>query len=116
MLQLWKNRTYRRAKRKPRLQPQQHVEEEPQENLLDLNAVQGQPEAAEPKAILKVSINAKEISMEVDTGAAVSIVSRDKVTMPIRRTIKRLRSATGQLLKLAGEAVVKGRSETKPKH
>ena len=53
-----------RAKRKPRPQPQQHVEEEeePQENMLDLNAVQGQPEAAEPKAILKVSINAKEIS------------------------------------------------------
>lgn len=53
-----------RAKRKPRPQPQQHVEKEPQENLLDLNAVQGPPDAAEPKAILKMSINTKEVSME----------------------------------------------------
>ncbi len=56
--------------------------------------------------MFKVRLNTKEVDMEVDTGAAVTIVPRDKVSVPLRRTAKKLRSASGQLMQLAGEAIV----------
>ena len=58
---------------------------------------------SQQKAIIRVKIDEEEIPMEIDTGAAVSIVPR---SMCKRKLESSLRSATGQLMKLAGQTVV----------
>ena len=45
--------------------------------------------------------------MKIDTGAAVSVISQKILRIPVKQSSKQLRSATGQILKLAGEAKVK---------
>ena len=63
-------------------------------------------EHPEPKAFVEVKINSQPISMEIDSGASVSIISKDKIKVPFKSTNKKLSAASGHLLKLAGEAVV----------
>ena len=68
------------------------------------------------KPIIKVLINGITVPMEIDMGAAVSVIPRKKVSsIRLQRTTKKLRSATGQILKLAGEATVKVQVQTHTK-
>ena len=51
--------------------------------------------------------------MEIDTGAAVSVISQKILRIPVQQSSKQLRSATGQILELAGEAKVKAQVKGK---
>ena len=60
-----------------------------------------------PRMTLELSVNGKPICMEFDTGAAVTLVPRAMVpNLPVRRTMQKLRSASGHLMALMGEAIV----------
>ena len=48
-----------------------------------------------------------EVPMEIDTGAAVTIVPRSICSVKLEPSTRKLRSATGQLMKLAGQTTVK---------
>ena len=80
------------------------------EDDLDFNSVQATEEETvpDPKAMLKVHVNGQALNMELDTGASVTLVSQSdiKVKMPLKRTHRKLRSATGQWFRMAGEATV----------
>ena len=58
------------------------------------------------KAVIGVSINGQNVDMEIDTGAAVTVMPEGSINVKPKPTQKKLRSATGQLLELAGEATV----------
>ena len=49
--------------------------------------------------------------MKINTGAAVTVMPESSVKVKLQPTQKKLRSATGQLLELAGEAKVQVKQE-----
>ena len=53
--------------------------------------------------MLDVRVSDKNISMEVNTGAEVTVVSKNILNTQLQKTDKILRSATGQLMELEGE-------------
>ena len=61
------------------------------------------------KAMLPVSINRTFVPMEVDTGAAATIVPKGRCKLKLKKSWKRLKSVTGQVFKLAGQATVTAR-------
>ena len=65
-----------------------------------------QDNCSQQKAIIRVKIDEEEIPMEIDTGASVSIVPSSMCKKKLESLTKKLRSATGQLMKLAGQTVV----------
>ena len=66
-----------------------------------------QEKSSQQKAIINVKINKTEVPMEIDTGAAVTIVPRSICSVKLEPSTRKLRSATGQLMKLAGQTTVK---------
>ena len=62
---------------------------------------------------MEVYINGQQVWMEIDTGAAVSVISQKILWIPVQQSSKQLRSATGQILELAGEAKVKAQVKGK---
>ena len=65
-------------------------------------------ETVEPKMHIDVQVNGHPMQFEFDTGASVTIVSKADIPFPLRlkRTQRKLRSASGHLLRLRGEAIV----------
>ena len=63
------------------------------------------------KMKIMVEVNENPMEFEFDTGACVTIVSKSELPfrLPLQRTNRRLVSASGHLLHLAGEATVKVR-------
>ena len=55
----------------------------------------------------ELNVNGESMIMEVDTGAAVTVVSENALQVQIQKTNKVLKSATGQVLELVGQAKVK---------
>ena len=91
---------------------QKHIqldsEDEEEEELSQLNGVEERNiQLLNSKPLIKVAINGQRVWMEIDTGAAVSVVSQKELKIPTQKSSRQLRSATGQLLELAGEAKVK---------
>ena len=62
----------------------------------------------EPKINITVEVNGHPMQLELDTGASVTIVSKADLPFPLKlkRTQRKLRSASGHLLQLLGEAAV----------
>ena len=62
--------------------------------------------------MIKVTINGEPVEMEIDTSAAVTILAQEACKLiKLQPTKKKLRSATGQLMELAGEAIVQAEIE-----
>ena len=59
------------------------------------------------RAMLKVNINKATVLMEVDTGAAVTIIPKGICKLNLKKSSRRLKSVTGQAVKLAGQTKVK---------
>ena len=66
-----------------------------------------QEKSSEQKAIISVKIYKMKVPMEIDTGAAVTIVPRSTCSVKLEPSTRKLRSATGQLMKLVGQTTVK---------
>lgn len=103
-----------RSKKKEQKQKQiiDCSEENPPEEGQDENFVeiqQVQVKAQKEAAMITVRVNGVPTEMEIDTGAAVTIlpVGNDKIKPQL--TTKQLKSATGQKIDLAGEARVEVR-------
>ena len=47
---------------------------------------------------MEVCVNGQRVWMEIDTGAAVSVISQKNLKIPLKKTSKQLRSATVQVL------------------
>ena len=62
-----------------------------------------QEKSSQQKAIINVKINKLEVPMEIDTGAAFIIVLRSICSVKLEPSTRKFRSATGQLMKLAGQ-------------
>ena len=93
---------------------QKHVEldsdDDEEEELSQLNNLKERDiQLLSSKLLMEVRINGQRVEMEIDTGAAVSVISQKNLKIPLKKTSKQLRSATGQVLELAGEAKVKVR-------
>ena len=92
---------------------QKHVEsdsEDDEEELSQLNNLEERDiQLLSSKPLMEVRVNGQRAWMEIDTGAAVSVISQKNLKIPLKKTSKQLRSATGQVLELAGEAKVKVR-------
>ena len=83
-------------------------EEEEEEELSQLNGIEERNiQLLNAKPLMEVYINRQRVWMEIDTGAAVSVISQKILQIPVKQSSKQLRSATGQILELAGEAKVK---------
>ena len=68
------------------------------------------------RPMLQVCVKRKKIAMEVDTGAAVSVIPIGKlIKAQVRPSTKRLKSATGQLFSLTGELTVRVQVESTTK-
>ena len=65
-----------------------------------------QEKSSHQKAIINLKINTMEVPMEIDTGAAVTIVPISICSMKLEQSRRKLRSATGQLMKLAGQTTM----------
>uniref|UniRef100_A0A1X7UWI9 Peptidase A2 domain-containing protein n=1 Tax=Amphimedon queenslandica TaxID=400682 RepID=A0A1X7UWI9_AMPQE len=59
------------------------------------------------RAILKVNINKATVLMQVDTGAAVTIIPKGICKLELRKSSERLKLVTGQAVKLAQQTTVK---------
>ena len=98
-----------RSKKKfiPKVERQKTIadEDEDQSDLLVLINQVHNPKGQD-KAFIGVSIDGQKVDMEIDTGAAVTVTPETMVKVQLQPTQKKLRSATGQLLELAGEAKV----------
>uniref|UniRef100_A0A1X7VPA8 Uncharacterized protein n=1 Tax=Amphimedon queenslandica TaxID=400682 RepID=A0A1X7VPA8_AMPQE len=57
-------------------------------------------------AMLKVNIMKATVLMEVDTGAAVTIISKVICNLKVKKSYRRLKSMTGQAVKLAKQTTV----------
>ena len=68
--------------------------------------IQVQNPNGQDKVVIGVSINCQNVNMEIDTGAAVTVLPEGTTNVKPKPTQKKLRSATGQLIELAGEATV----------
>ena len=77
-----------------------------EDEISGLNELQDKSKRPE-KALIDVVINKLPVQMEIDTGAAVTVLSQKKCRVKPEPTQKKLRSATGQLMELAGQATVK---------
>ena len=93
---------------------QKHVEldseDDEEEELSQLNNLEERDiQLLSSKPLMEVRINGQRVRMEIDTDAAVSVISQKNQKIPLKKTAKQLRSATGQVLELAGEAKVKVR-------
>ena len=93
---------------------QKHVEldsdDDEEEELSQLNNLKERDiQLLSSKPLMEVRINGQRVEMEIDTGAAVSVISQKNLKIPLKKTSMQLRSATGQVLELAGEAKVKVR-------
>ena len=91
---------------------QKHVqldsEDDEEEELSQLNGIEERDiQLLNSKPLIKVHINRQPMWMEIDTGTAVSVISQKRLKIPIKKSSKQLRSATGQTLELAGEAKVR---------
>ena len=64
---------------------------------------------------IQVRLNGRKIAIEVDTCAAVSVVPIGKLKARVRPSTKKLMSATGQILALAGESTVRVQVENTTK-
>ena len=83
-------------------------ENEEEEELSQLNGMEERDiQTLNSKPLMEVHINGQLVWMEIDTGAAVSVVSQKNLKIPMKKSSKQLQSATGQILELAGEAKVK---------
>ena len=65
-----------------------------------------QSDAHQKKALIKVIINSQPVNREVDTGAAVTIVSEKTCKVKVQPTKTKLKSVTGQTMSLVDEAMV----------
>jgi hypothetical protein len=90
-----------------RYSDQRQVEEESSEEdiISELNGVE--EESPQKKVLIDVTINDHPRKMELDTGAGVTVISERDFKSKWQPTNMKLRSATGQRLYLAGEAMVK---------
>ena len=91
----------------PKSQRQKVISDEDDDDndlLAQINLVRNPK--VQDKAFIGVSINGQRVDMEIDTGAAVTVMPEGSVKVKLQPTQKKLRSATGQLLELAGEAKV----------
>ena len=89
-------------------------EEEEEEELSQLNGIDERNiQLLNAKPLMEVYINGQRVWMEIDTGAAVSVISQKILRIPVQQSAKQLRSATGQILELAGEAKVKAQVKGK---
>ena len=61
---------------------------------------------SQQKKIINVKINKTEVPMEIDTGSAVTIVSKSIYSVKLEPSTRKLRSATGQLMKFVGQITV----------
>ena len=66
-----------------------------------------QEKSSQQKAIINIKINKTKVPLEIDTGAAVTIVPRSICSVKLEPSTRKLRSATGQLMKLTGQTTVK---------
>ena len=82
--------------------------EEPTDILLQLNGLEeNQIKSLQDRFMIDVNMNGESMIMEVDTGAAVTVVSENVLRVQTQKTNKVLKSATGQVLELVGQAKVK---------
>ena len=73
---------------------------------MELNGLKNQSDAHQKKAQIKVIINSQPVNMEVDAGAAVTVVSEMTCKVKVQPTKTKLKSVTGQTMPLVGEAMV----------
>ena len=69
------------------------------------------PVAPEPSILIPLSINGSKMSMELDTGASVSVMSNEawrklKTSTKLQISSLKLRTYTGEALKVVGQALV----------
>ena len=109
VLQLWKKGHIKeacRSKPKKIKQVEEDIKSSENEIFLQLNGLKNQSDAHQKKALIKVIINSQPVFMEVDTGAAVTVVSEKTCKVKVQPTETKLKSVTGQTMSLVGEATV----------
>ena len=95
-----------RSKPKKIKQVEEDIESSENKIFLQLNGLKNQSDAHQKKALIKVIINSQPVNMEVDTGAAVTVVSEKTCKVKVQPTKTKLKSVTGQTMPLVGEAMV----------
>ena len=70
---------------------------------MELNSLKKQSDAHQIKALIEVVINSQPVNMEVDNGA---VVSEKTCKVKVQPTKTKLKSVTGQMMPLIGEAMV----------
>ena len=94
----------------------QKLLEELEDILLQLNGLEeNQIKSPQDRFMIDVNMNGELMIMEVDTGAAVTVVSENVLRVQTQKTNKVLKSATGQVLELVRQVKVKAllRGKTK---
>ena len=76
---------------------------------MELNGLKKQSDAYQKKALIEVIINSQPVNMEVDTGKTVTVVSEKTCKVKVQPTKKRLKSVTGQMMPIVGEAIVQAK-------
>ena len=87
-----------RSKPKKIKQVEEDIESSENEIFLQLNGLKNQSDAHQKKALIKVIINSQPVNLEVDTGAAVTIVSEKTCKVKVQPTKTKLKSVTGQTM------------------
>ena len=67
-------------------QVKEDIESSENEIFLQLNGLKNQSDAHQKKALIKVIINSQPVNMEVDTGAAVMVVSEKTCKVKVQPT------------------------------
>ena len=71
--------------------------------------LKNQSDADQKKALIKVIINSQPVIIEVDTGAAVTVVSEKTCKLKVQPTKTKLKSITEQTMPLVGEAMIQAK-------
>ena len=73
---------------------------------MKLNGLKKRSDAHQKKALIEVIINSQPVNKEVDTGAAVIVVSEKTCRVKVQPTKTELKSVTGQMMPLVEETIV----------